>query len=201
MSDPTAVSGTETTLTPGEPKTGPVPKVVVIVGIALLAGFGVWFLTGCNRDGTRAAMPGAFTGDARIVPASDVDGVPGDVGHAVFWAGERPSSEIELSDDPAGNVHLRYLTDGSEAGTSAQTFLDIGTYPFEGAFAATRTLANQKSLAKVKLANGVGFYDRKRPYSVILAFPSQPNLQVEVYHPEKNEALDVVRSGDIVPLP
>lgn len=174
---------------------------MVVVGIALLAGISVWFLTGCNRDGKDVAMPGGSLADARIVPADDVSSIPDDVDHEVFWAGERPDSELELSDDPSGNVHLRYLTDGSEAGTAAQTFLDVGTYPFKNAYQATRLLAKQEGLNKVAVDGGVGFYDKKRPYSVILAFSGQPDLQIEVYHPEKNGALDVVRSGDIVPVP
>jgi len=35
---------------------------------------------------------------------------------------------------------------------------------------------------------------------VIIAWPEQPDLQVEVYDPVKNRALDIVRSGDIVPV-
>jgi len=174
---------------------------MVVVGIALLAGISVWFLTGCNRDGKDVAMPGGALSDARIVPVDDVSSISEDAQHEVFWAGERPDSEIEVSDDPSSNVHLRYLTDGAEAGTSAQTFLDIGTYPFANAYKTTRRLAQQESLNQVPVQGGVGFYDKKRPYSVILAFSDQPDLQIEVYHPEKNEALDVVRSGDIVPVP
>ena len=173
----------------------------MVIGIALLSGPTVWFVTGCNRDDTGTAMTAAFTGDARIVPSDEVSVIPDEVGHEVYWAGERPDTEVEMSDDPAGNVHLRYLTDGAEAGAESQTFLDIGTYPFEGAFQTTRALAAQENLTRVELGEAVGFYDRERPYSVILAFPDQPDLQVEVYHPEKNGALEVVRSGDIVPVP
>jgi len=175
---------------------------MIVVGIALVAGISVWFLTGCNRDGGKdLAMPGATSNDARIVPVDEISSVPEEVGHAVYWAGERPDTEVELSDDPSRNVHLRYLTDGSEAGTAAQTFLDIGTYPFNNAYQTTRDLSKQSSLTTVPIDGGVGFYDKENPFSVILAFSDEPDLQIEVYHPEKNGALDVVRSGDIVPVP
>jgi hypothetical protein len=55
-------------------------------------------------------------------------------------------------------------------------------------------------VVKVTEHNGVGFYDPSNPYSVIIAWPNQPDLQVEVYDPVKNRALEVVRSGDIVPV-
>ncbi|MBK8294347.1 MAG: hypothetical protein IPK93_06100 [Solirubrobacterales bacterium] len=144
-------------------------------------------------------MIGAANG-AQIVSADDLEGIPDEVGHSVYWAGEQPNTEIEFSDDESGNVHLRYLTGGAEAGTADQ-FLNVGSYPFEGAFAATKALANQSPRIPVPIDGGVGFYDPKNPFSIIMAFPDEPNLQIEVYHPEKNAALDVVRSGDIVPLP
>ncbi len=195
------MSENDSTVAPSDPSFGPGPRVIAVIGIALLAGLTVWFVTGCNRDDTGSVTPDALSADARIVPPDEIPSIPDDVGHAVFWAGERPDTDVEMSDDPAGNVHLRYLDEGTEAGTAAQTFLDIGTYPFEGAYQTTRSLASQKSLTQVKLGDGVGFYDSKRPYSVILAFPDEPNLQVEVYHPEEDGALEVVRSGDIVPVP
>lgn len=174
---------------------------MIVVGIALITGISVWFLTGCNRDDKGVAVPGGNLSDARILSSDEISALPEKAGHEVFWAGERPDSELEFSDDPAGNVHLRYLTDGNEAGTEAQTFLDIGTYPFTGAYETTKQLSQQKSLTKVPVSGGVGFFDKERPYSVILAFSSEPDLQVEVYHPEKNGALEVVRAGDIVPVP
>ena len=195
------MSSNDTTLTPSDPASGPGLRVAIVIGIAVLAGISVWLVTGCNRDDTDAAMPGVSAAYARIVPVSEIDSIPEDIGHDVFWAGERPDTEVELSDDPSGNVHLRYLTDGTEAGSAEQTFLDIGTYPFAGAYETTKDLASQKSLARVPVGDGIGFYDKKRPYSVIISFPDHPDLQIEVYHPEKNAALDVVRSGDIVPVP
>jgi hypothetical protein len=174
---------------------------MIVVGVALIVGISVWFLSGCNRDDGDVTITSGNLSDARIVPADELPSVAEEVGHEVFWAGEREDTEVEFSDDPSGNVHLRYLTEGNEAGTTAQTFLDIGTYPFNNAFETTRELSRQAALKKVPVEGGVGFYDKKQPYSVIMAFSDQPDLQIEVYHPEKNAALEVVREGDIVPVP
>ena|GEM_PF-999665 len=196
------MSAKDTTLSPSDPTSGPGPRVAIVLGIALLVGISVWLATGCNRDDTSSvAMPGASAENARLVAVSDVDSIPGEIGHEVFWAGERPDSEVEVSDDPSGNVHLRYLDSSDQVGTLDQTFLNIGTYPFSGAFDITRDLTNRAGVVKVPVEGGVGFYDKKSPFSVIMAFANEPDLQIEVYHPEKNAALDVVRSGDIVPVP
>jgi hypothetical protein len=178
-------------------------RVTVLAFAAILVGVAVWGLTACNRDGdpsTGSSEMAMATGDARIVSESDLPGLPSEVGHQVFWAGALSGTKLEFSSDETGNVHLRYLTEDAEAGDAKQSYLNIGSYPFAGAYQATRKLANGPNVVKVTEHGGIGFYDPSNPYSVIIAWPSQPDLQVEVYDPEKNRALDIVRSGDIVPV-
>lgn len=177
----------------------------MVLGIAaILVGVAVWGLTACNRDGDpSSASEGvsmANTGDARIVSDDELTGLPEEVGHSLFWAGPKSGTQVEFSSDGTGNVHLRYLTDGAEAGDPNQSYLNIGSYPFAGAYEATRKLAEGPNVVKVTEHEGTGFYDPNNPYSVIIAWPSEPDLQVEVYDPVKNRALEVVRSGDIVPV-
>jgi hypothetical protein len=176
---------------------------------AILVGVAVWGLTACNRDGDPTSSPSVASdatntaidsGAAQIVSESDLAGLSAQVGHQVYWAGPQSDAEIEFSSDDTGNVHLRYLTDGAEAGDPDQSYLNIGSYPFAGAYEATRKLSNGPGLVKVTEHGGIGFFDPDNPYSVIIAWPNQPNLQVEVYDPEKNRALEIVRSGDIVPV-
>jgi hypothetical protein len=172
----------------------------MIMGLALLAGVGAWFVTSGNRDGTNPIM-GTAAGEPKLVSTDEVASVPEEIGHTVFWAGERPGTEIEVSHDAMGNTHVRYLTGGAEAGDPQQTYLDIGTYPFIGAEAATMKLATQQDMTRVEAGDGVGFFDPSRPTSVFLVFPEKPDYQVEVYHPDAASALEVARSGDIVPMP
>ena len=175
-------------------------RAAFILGLALLAGASAWFVTSGNRDGGNPLMDTA-TGAPKLVSGEEMQTIPDEIGHTVFWTGQRPGASIEVSHDSVGNTHVRYLTGDAEAGTSKQTYLDIGTYPFEGAKAATMKLANQRGLTMVRAGAGVGFFDPKRPTSVFLVFSGQPDYQVEVYHPKGDGALDVARSGDIVPMP
>ena len=197
------MSGAPTTIKPDTPKMSSGQRAAAIVVAAIMVGAAVWGLTACNRDGdpsSTSSSTAMASGDARIVSEEELAGLPAEVGHEVFWAGPVAGSEIEFANDAAGNVHIRYLTDGAEAGEPTQTYLNIGSYPFEGAYEATRNLSNGEGLVKVTEHGGVGFFDPSNPYSVIIAWPEQPNLQVEVYDPEKNRALEIVRSGDIVPV-
>jgi len=172
----------------------------MVLGLALLAGVTAWFITAGNRDGSNPIM-GTATGEPRLVSSDEMVGIPDEIGHTMFWAGERPGAEVEVRHDLIGNTHVRYLTGGAEAGTPEQTYLDIGTYPFEGAGEATRRLAGQQGLTRVEAGDAIGFYDPARPTNVFLVFAGEPDYQVEVYHPEGEGALEVALSGDIVPMP
>jgi hypothetical protein len=172
----------------------------MIVGVAVLAGVVAWFATSANRDGANPIL-GTASGDAKMVESGEIEKMTDEIGHTVFWAGERPDTKIELSNDEIGNTHVRYLTGDAESGDPEQTYLDIGTYPFDGARKATAKLAGQHGLRRVPVEGGAGFYDPKRPTSVFLVFPGRPDYQVEVYHPDGDGALGVALSGDIVPMP
>jgi hypothetical protein len=192
-------------LTPPDPTplgTGSIgrQKIAMVVGIALLAGVVVWFATSPNRDGANPIV-GTASGDPKLVGDGEMGRVTEEIGHTVFWAGQRPGTRIEMSHDEIGNAHVRYLTGGAVPGDPDQTYLDIGTYPFNGARAATRNLAGEQGLERITVSGGVGFFDPERPTSVYLVFTDRPDYQVEVYHPDGDGALEVALSGDIVPMP
>jgi len=172
----------------------------MIVGAAVLVGVVTWFATSSNRDGGNPIL-GSASGDARMVESGEMAKATDEVGHSFFWAGERPGTKIELRHDEVGNTHVRYLTGDAQPGEPAQRFLDIGTYPFDGAREATRKLAGRQGLEPVRVGDAIGFFDPKRPTSVFLVFPDRPDYQVEIYHPDGDGALDVAMSGDIVPMP
>lgn len=168
--------------------------------MAVVAGLGAWFVTSSNREGGNAIL-GTASGEAKMVESGQMDEVAAEIGHSVFWAGERPGTKVEVRHDGSGNTHVRYLTGGAEPGDPSATYLDIGTYPFDGARRATARLANQQGLRRVAVGDVVGFFDPRRPTSVFLTFPDRPDYQVEVYHPDGDGALEVALSGDIVPMP
>ena len=62
-------------------------------------------------------------------------------------------------------------------------------------------MAAEKALKRVEVGDMVGFYDQERPTNIYLSSPDRPDFQVEVFHPEAEAALEIVRNGDIVPMP
>jgi len=192
---------TQMTTVEDSTKLGPGQRALIVIGIAAVVGIAVWLLTGKDNDSTSSTFAADGSSNARVVSEGDLASIPDQMEHPVFWAGKRADTDFEVSNDATGNVHLRYLPAGSSAGAQGN-YLDIGSYPFTGAYDATKQLAKQSGVIKVKAAgNAIGFVQKNNPYSVILSYPSHPDLQVEVYNPQKNAALTVVKQGDIVALP
>lgn len=173
-------------------------RIVAIAGIAVVLAVAIRAIAGDGPGpGTSAADPAG----PRLIQPGQLAAIGGAIGHPVFWAGRKKRSRLEFSDDGSGNVHLRYLTGKAEVGDPVQRYLYVGTYPFTGAFKATRALAASDGLRQVRSGNGIGFLDPSRPFSVVIAWPTHPDLQVEVYDPVRYRALKIVRAGDIVSVP
>ena len=111
-----------------------------------------------------------------------------------------PGHHYEFSRIRTGNVYLRYLPVGVEAGDK-QPFLTIGTYPLKGAFATVQTLTKMPGAVSRDLADGgLAYYHPDHPQNVYLAYPNL-DYQIEVYSPSSaEEARDLVMSGRVRPL-
>jgi hypothetical protein len=154
------------------------------------------FLAAKGDDGGDAAVAGIAP---HFVEAADLVELEGSLGHPVYWAGERPPDQLELSEEADGSLYLRYLPPGVEAGDPRPGFLTVGTYPVVDAVAALRRTATE---AGVKLGRAAGVVVLPNPGSsgsVYLAHPGT-DLQIEVYDPAPGAALRLIRSGAIGPV-
>ena len=172
---------------------------VATVSLLALAGLALWAIAP-GSSGLRAPDPAHPFNGARLIPHEAAGEMARAAGHPVFWAGRIPGMEIAMNRDSRMNVHVRYLPEGVDPETTADTYLSIGSYPFERAFEATARLAGEPGRAAIDLPNGVGFLDRADGVRIVLSLRSHPDLQVEVLHPRLEQALEVVRRGGIVPI-
>jgi hypothetical protein len=132
----------------------------------------------------------AKTGDAGSVKAFAKT-----VGHPVYWAGTENGKTYEVSQTADGRVYVRYLPEGTAAGSSA--YLTVATYPFPGAYGAIKALSGQSGMTAVKLPNGgLAVIDKNNPNNIHLAFQGS-NYQIEVFDPSAARAKQVVQSGKI----
>jgi hypothetical protein len=118
------------------------------------------------------------------------------VGQPIYWMGPKRGYLYELTRTRTGNVFIRYLPPGVNAGTRNPE-LTIATYPYRHALQALRNVANGREFRLS--GGGIAVVDQKYPKSVHIAYPGV-NYQVEVYDPSPARSRQVVLSGDVRPV-
>lgn len=178
------------------------------LGIALLVlvliiavGVGLYFLLHKSSKHGGGGPTGAYKPfPAKVFATSaQLAGVKAKIGGETFYyAGPRSGFEYEFRRISNGNAYVRYLPSGSRAGIAGD-FLVISTYP---GYNLPGLQAQAKAAgAQVKHARGGGFYfvNPKRPRSVYMAW-NNVDAQVEVFAPTPVEAVQVAKTGKIVPV-
>ncbi len=167
----------------------------IAISAVLVLGAIVLVLTG----GDGGDDPETLDTTPRLVELDDVAEVEDSLGHTLYWAGERPPDQLELMQDAEGNVFLRYLPPGVEAGDTRTRFLTVGTYPVTDAVAALEhTAADGDSPLQTAADGATVLVNPSSRGSVYLAYPGS-DLQIEVYDPAPGRALKLIRSGEIQP--
>lgn len=192
----------QTSLSPN-PRPGPDrARIATMLGVGALVvgGLLVWALVPGGRAGRQAPVDDPFDG-ARLVSLQRAGEMVRAVGHPVFWAGQLPGMKVAMDYDSRKNVHVRYLPEGVDPETADSRYFTVGSYPFAQAFEATSRLAGEPGRVPLDFPGGVGFLDRMRGDRLVLSFRGHPDLQVEVFHPRLEQAIEAVRSGGIVPMP
>lgn len=166
---------------------------LALVGLAAVL-LVVWLVSG--DDDSSDGEPGA----ASIVSAEELEDAVADEAEPVYWAGEQEGTELELSQPEAGRTFVRYLTDGADAGDPRGEFLTVGTYANPDPVAALRRQGREPGgVIATAPGKGVVYFNRENPTSVYLAYPGV-NVQIEVFDPNFTRALQMVSSGQIVPV-
>jgi hypothetical protein len=174
-----------------------VDKVRTYIALALVAIAAVllmiWLV---SDDDSSESAPGA----AEVVGVDALEEALRGTGTPVYWAGEQPGTEIELSRPEAGRTYIRYLTDGAEAGDPRADFLTVGTYVRADPVAALRHQGKEPGgVLGTAPGQAVVYFSRNDPKSVYLAYPGV-DVQIEVFDPSFTRALQLVNSGQIVPV-
>ena len=176
----------------------PRPRVRLgaIVAVLLLAGLVVWLVA---RGVEPTPEPVSTAAKPVAVSAAGLATLAGAVDSPIYWAGPKTGYTYELTKAASGRVFVRYLPKGVPAGVD-ELYLTIGTYPFKGAFSATRSLANRPDAVKIPIGGGgIAFYSNAIPTSIYVAFPNS-DYQIEVYDPSPAAARQLLASGRLTPV-
>lgn len=186
--------------TPVAPPRSRISAIVAIIAVCVV----VAWLVSLRMQGSDAATPSATpsagavqaSGPA-IVTAQDVLDAASTVGHAVYWAGEREGTQLELTVGADGSVFVRYLPAGASAGVEAP-YLTVATYPDANAYANLTEAAKQPGAASVKYAGGaLAVASSETATNVNFGFENA-GIQIEVFSPATGEAWSLIESGAVV---
>jgi hypothetical protein len=185
-------------------------RVGAVIAVAIAAALVAFFLYHRNGGDSSAIKPIKSTPGARgpvgarpkTVPVSEqgLETLAGALAQPIFWAGTKPGYHLELTRESDGRVFIRYLPLGVKIG-SDRSFVTIGTYPLQGAYTVTKTVAARHGSVSVPVqGGGVAFYAQSDPTNVYVAYPSY-DAQIEVYDPWAPGARKIVTSGSVAPVP
>lgn len=182
-------------------------RIGAVIAIAAVAAFLVWFFairdTGDDNSSTNGGGGGANIVGPVAANQADIADLAKKNDQPIYWAGNQPgTSDLELTQTADGNVYVRYLTGNAAIGTPKPSYLTVGTYPFGNAIHALDTVAKQPGAKTFQLPNnGLAVQNSNSPTSVYVAYPDEKGFEIEVYDPDPAKALDLVKSGDIQPVP
>lgn len=183
----------------------PSQRVGVVIAVLLAVLFVILLVVTRGRDDD-TAPPAASSPTPtvsvtpvgpKIVTAEELLALPGQVGHEVYWAGDAPNKALELTIVQDGGVYVRYLPEGTEAGTDETAFPTVATYPRADAYSLV-TNAGQRQGAVLVKDQGGALVTAKGPDSTnaYFAFENLP-LLMEVFDPEPGRAFDSIQNGQI----
>jgi hypothetical protein len=162
----------------------------VVVGIVALAG---------GSDGKGSS--GGGEGEAVSLSAAELIARTSGLGGPAYWIGPRAgTSGYELTDTSDGRIYIRYLTGSAEAGDPRPAFLTVGTYPVEGAKRAIESAAKNGEGGTLSRHDGYEVLDTGNGSDAYVVFDSEPDVQVEVFSPQRGEATQLATSGALKPV-
>jgi hypothetical protein len=166
---------------------------LALVGVAAVL-LVVWLVSGDDDSST------SNSGEPEIVSTESLEDAVAGESTPVYWAGEQPGTEIELSQPGEGRTYVRYLTGDAEAGDPRADFLTVGTYAHADPVAALRRQGREPGgVIGTAPGRAVVYFSRNEPKSVYLAYPGV-DVEIEVFDPNFTHALQLVNSGQIVPV-
>lgn len=169
----------------------------VIVCLAIVA-LVAWLVLIRSDQASGVAQPG---GGPVASSQAGLGALSAKLDQPIFWAGDRPGTRLEATLSTSEYAYVRYLTGNAPVGASTPQFLTVATYPAAGALTNLRSYAHQEhAKPRTILGGGIAVPVPGSPTSVYFARPNQ-DFQVEVYDPKPGEALHLIKSGEITPVP
>jgi hypothetical protein len=176
----------------------PAVRAVAVVLAIAIAALAVWLAVLRTDDASGIAQPG---GGPVGASQADLAALSADLDAPIYWAGTRSGMRLEATLTTSEYAYVRYLSADAPIGDSSPNFLTVATYGAVNALAHLRSYANHERASTTRIpGGGIAVPVPGSPTSVYFARPDQ-DFQVEVYDPQPGEALRLIKSGAIEPVP
>ncbi len=174
----------------------PAVRAGAVIAVAALAGFLVWLLV-IREDENPTPKAGSQPVE---LSEDELASVADDVGHPVYWIGPQEGTELEVTQLRDDRVYVRYLDKGASAGDPRPKFFTVGSYPFKNPYKALTDVAEQLGAIVEQTPDGaLVVTNENNPNSVYVA-SKDSEVQVEVYDPDPEKALEIAMSGAVRPV-
>jgi hypothetical protein len=175
---------------------GAVAAAILVVAWLIFGGvFAGDSQTSADQD---AVVAEALYGPA-IVDEEQLRAETAGVGHTVYWLGERSGTQMELTVGADQSVQIRYLADGTEAGSTDST-LTAASWPLADALDQAQAAAKRDGGMSQKGPGGALYVtNTDTPNNAFLAQPSSTALG-EVFSPKPGAAWQMVTSDKVLVL-
>ena len=182
----------------GEFAKDPRLSVGALVAIAALIALAVWLVVeSVGDDSSSAGEPATQTTAPVAVNANGLATLAAATGSPIYWVGPRPGAKYEISQRTGGQVHVRYLPSGVQAG-DAKALLTVATYPVENAYDVTSAISGA-DVTQIR-GGGVAAISSSRPTSAYVAYPGV-DYQMELFDPDPAVVKRLASSGAVQPVP
>jgi hypothetical protein len=196
----TAVPISESGKLPNASKVNKKISVVAILVFAVLVGW----ITHNNISSKNPNKSTSVAGKLRevtpfgpeIVSADDVKKAVSNVGHALYWVGEKANEQLEMTITKNGSVYVRYLPLGVKVETKEQ-YLTVVTFSDPSGYAHLQLSA--KNVGAISAADTGGAFvveSSKNSLNAYFAYNNYP-IQVEVFTTTPGKAWDLIQTGQV----
>lgn len=172
-----------------------------VIALAVIVGVVAWLATrGGEDEGSGATAAESRTaGEPQIVEAAELPNIAAEVGHPVYWAGPIEATSIEVTQGSEGDVQVRYLEEGAQAGEGSGGVLTVGSYPLPDPLKALQRFEEQEGAVVRHGQDGRKVVTSKESPSSVYFISPDNAVQVEVYDPSPQRAMELALSGDVHP--
>lgn len=177
-------------------------RIGAVIAVLAVVAFVAWLLVSSNqKSSTPQASPSAAAPitpvGPKVVSVDELKQVPDQVGNPIYWAGEAPGKDLELTIGADRAVYVRYLPKGTPAGVDKPAFLTVATYPRPDAYALVQAGGSRPGAVAVEDAGGaLVTTESQQSTNAYFAFEGTP-LLVEVFDPKPGKAFEEIQSGRV----